>query len=417
MIANKDDAVWDVIVIGAGPAGLMAAITCARRSRKVLILEGHSKPGAKLLISGGGRCNLTNLRVTEKDYHTGQPRTVRNILSAFPVDQTLAFFHDLGVETVFEEGTKYFPEKQSARAILDALLGEIKRLGVELELAKKVTDIAGREGAFQITGKNFSYEAKRILIATGGLSYPETGSDGTGYGFAKCFGHRMVPTSPALTSFLTDDPHWKNLAGITVPVKLKLEVDGKDIASSEGVMLLTHTGFSGPAVLDISGVWCRCLSKQKKILADFLPQKIETEFRREILRALDEHPKASWKRFLSGYFPDRLVEVLLIKCDVMSGKPIVNSSRQEREDVMKGLRRFFLQVSGVYGYEKAEVTSGGVNLDDLDSKTLESKLCPGMFFAGEILDVDGRIGGFNLQWAWASGFVAGKSVLRKFRTN
>lgn len=407
------DTVWDVIVVGAGPAGLMAAITCARGSLRVLVLEAKEKIGAKLLISGGGRCNITNLKVSERDYQSGQPRTVRNILRAFPPERTLDFFKELGVSMVLEEGTKFFPKDQSAKTVLNALLQEADRCGVHIEKSRKVKSISYHQNLFQVQGNDFQYNSKTVIMATGGLSYPGTGSDGMGYELAKKFRHKIVSTIPALTPLTTDDPDWKSLSGITLPVTLMLEVNNQEIASSAGPVLFTHRGFSGPAVLDISGAWLRCHAKEKKLRVNFLPEKNEMALRRELIETLKEHPKWSWKRFLALYFPDRLVEVLLCKLDMSPGLQMTHTSKEEREDLLKGLLHFSLQVTGSLGYEKAEVTSGGVDLAEVDSKTLESKRCPGLFFAGEILDVDGRIGGFNFQWAWASGFVTGMTISKK----
>ena len=408
---------WDVIVIGAGPAGLMAAITCAEGSLKTLVLDGKEAVCAKLLISGGGRCNVTNLKVSENNYQSGDSRIVRNILRAFPSDRTLEFFKNLGVEMTREEGTKFFPKDQSAKTVRNALLKAAQDAGVVLEKGKKVAGVVSDQGHFRVCGNGIDISSKTVVIATGGLSYSDTGSDGSGYALAKSFGHRIVPTTPALTPLVTDDPHWKSLAGITLPVVLTLTEDGKNAASSEGAMLFTHIGFSGPAVLDISGSWLRSPTKKKELWANFLPHKNEADFRNEWLKTVTDHPTWGWKRFLSRYFPERLIEVLLVKSGLSPTSQINNTAKQERENLLHRLRHFSLRVTGSLGYDKAEVTAGGVDLKEVDGKTLESKCCPGIFFAGEILDVDGRIGGYNFQWAWASGVVTGKAILSKLKTS
>ena len=406
---------YDVLVIGAGPAGLMAAIPCAEGKLSTLVLDGSETIGAKLLISGGGRCNVTNRKVSEKDYQTGQPRTVRNVLRAFPPERTLSFFKDLGVELVLEEGTKYFPKEQSAKAVLQALLQASRRSGVVIEQRKKVKTISKERGIFRVAGAGFEYLAKKLVIATGGLSYPGTGSDGSGFLLAKSLGHTIVPTTPALTPLITDDPGWKNLAGITLPVGFSIMVDGKKSACSQGAMLFTHVGFSGPAVLDISGPWLRCDAKQKKLVVNFLPACREVDVVAEFARWVVVHPDRSWKRTLAQYFPERLVEVLLGKGGIDPKKRLDQISKKERELFLRLLFQLPVKVTGAQGYEKAEATAGGVDLREVDQKTLESNLCPGLFFAGEVLDVDGRIGGFNFQWAWASGTVVGRAILREAR--
>lgn len=406
---------WDVVVIGAGPAGLMAAIPCAEAGLRTRVLDGSGTIGAKLLISGGGRCNITNLKVTEKDYQTSGPRTVRNVLRSFPSEQTLEFFKKLGVEMVLEEGTKYFPEKQSAKAVLQALIEASRRAGVVTEQGKKVKDVSKELDIFCISGEGFKYLAKTLVIATGGLSYPGTGSDGSGYLLARFLGHSLVPTTPALTPLITDDPDWKSLAGITLPVELSILADGKKIAHSGGALLFTHIGFSGPAVLDISGPWLRSDAKDKELSVNFLPMRRETDFVAEWAGLVAAHADRSWKRSLTAYFPERLAEVLLKKIGIDPKLRLDQISKKERESFLHMLFRFPLKVTGSQGYEKAEVTAGGVALKEVDTKTLESKLCPGLFFAGEVLDVDGRIGGFNFQWAWASGSVVGQAILRRSR--
>jgi len=404
---------WDVIIVGAGPAGLMTAITAAQGGLRVLILDSQEKIGAKLLISGGGRCNITNLKVSENDYQCGNPRTVRNVLRAFPPEKVLSFFKTLGVEMVLEEGTKYFPKAQSAKVVLHALLQKAGELHVAIEKGKKVATLYFSGGVFHLSAGGSEYLSKTVVICTGGLSYPGTGSDGSGFELAKALGHSVVPTTPALVPLLTEDADWKQLAGITLPVRLTFSVDGKTLAASEGAFLLTHFGFSGPAILDISGAWTRFTLGQKELSADFLPRVSETELFHEMNGVAVQHPKRGWKRFFEKYFPERLNEVLLKKLGLNPGAPVSQSSKKDRETAVRRLKHFPLQVSDALGYEKAEVTAGGVDLEGVDGKTLESKSRPGLYFAGEILDVTGRIGGFNFQWAWASGFVVGQALWRK----
>ncbi|MFH1208108.1 MAG: NAD(P)/FAD-dependent oxidoreductase [Candidatus Omnitrophota bacterium] len=404
---------WDVIIVGAGPAGLMAAIPCAKGGLRTLVLDSQKTIGAKLLLSGGGRCNVTNLKAGEKDYQTGEPRTVRNILRAFPPERTLKFFKEFGVEMVLEEGTKYFPEGQSAKVVLQALLRASKRAGVTIQIGEKVKTVSKECGIFRVLGEDFECSSKALVIATGGLSYPGTGSDGSGYSLAKSLGHGIVPTTPALTPLITEDPDWKTLAGITLPVKLSVIAEGKKVAQSEGALLFTHIGFSGPAMLDISGPWLRCQAKQKDLVVNFLPVRRETDLLAEWARGVVEHPDRSWKRSLTQYFPERLAEVLLKKNGIDPRSRLDQISKREREPFIRSLFNCPVGVSGSQGYEKAEVTAGGVDLREVDAKTLASNLCARLFFAGEVLDVNGRIGGFNFQWAWSSGIVVGRAIIRE----
>jgi hypothetical protein len=391
----------------------MAAIPCAESGLRTLVLDSQGTIGAKLLLSGGGRCNVTNLKVSEKDYQTGEPRTVRNILRSFPPERTLAFFKELGVEMVLEEGTKYFPERQSAKVVLQALLRASQHAGVIIQTGKKVKTVSKERKNFCVRGEDFECSAETLVIATGGLSYPGTGSDGSGYLLAKSLGHRIVPTTPALAPLITDEPDWKTLAGITLPVRLSVIAEGKKIAGSEGALLFTHLGFSGPAALDISGSWLRCQTAQKNLVVNFLPARREADLLAEWARGVAEHPDRSWKRSLTQYLPERLAEVLLRKSGIDPRSRLDQISKKGRASFIRALLHCPIGVSGSQGYEKAEVTAGGVDLGEVDPKTLASNLCPRLFFAGEVLDVDGRIGGFNFQWAWSSGAVVGQAIMRE----
>jgi predicted Rossmann fold flavoprotein len=313
---------------------------------------------------------------------------------------------------VLEEGTKYFPREQSAKVVLQALIQASCRAGVVIQTGKKVNAVSEDRGIFRVSGEGFEYHAKTLVIATGGLSYPGTGSDGSGYSLAKSLGHRIFPTTPALTPLLTDDSGWKTLSGITLPVRLSVVTGGKKIVQSEGALLFTHIGFSGPAVLDISGPWIRCQAKQKDLIVNFLPERREADLSAEWTLEVAGHSDRSWKRFLAQYFPERLTEVFLEKAGIDPKSRLDQVSRISRESLLRLLFNFRLSVSGAQGYEKAEVTAGGVDLREVDAKTLESNLCARLFFAGEVLDVDGRIGGFNFQWAWASGTVVGRAIVR-----
>lgn len=406
--------IWDTVVIGAGPAGLAAAIMIARRQKKVLILESGPRPGRKLLITGGGHCNISNRCVTENDFQSGQPRTVRNILRAFPIEKVSRFFKELGVGIVEEEGGKLFPETHSAETVLQSLLAEAGKRSIRLETLRKVTHVGYRDGRFVTSGAGFDYESRTVILATGGLSYPETGSDGSGYAFARAFGHTIVPTTPALVALDLNDPAWNSLAGIALPVELLLDRNGKKIARAVGPLLFTHTGLSGPAVLDLSRHWIRLEDRRAvTICVNFLPRYKAEEFFDEIATAAVQQPALSLKNALARYFPERLAEALVRKSGLDPVSQMAHCSKKDRLALCRTVFSAMIEVSGASGYEKAEVTAGGVDMNEVDPRTLESKLQSGLFFVGEILDVDGRIGGFNLHWAWASGHAAGEAASKK----
>ncbi|MBI1882786.1 MAG: NAD(P)/FAD-dependent oxidoreductase [Chlamydiae bacterium] len=447
--------IWDVAIIGAGAAGLMTAITCGEAGLKVLLLDGREKIGAKILMSGGTRCNITNRDVSERDFGSEQNRVVRDVLRSFTSEASLRFFEQWGVHVLMEEGGKYFPDTHSAKTVLDGLIQGCSKKGVQLKTNQKVSEIQFRENHFKayalgssildsssvvarfigqsmhgpingattnvhmpnlflISGKGFSYEAKTVVLCTGGLSYPTTGSDGVGYEIAKSFGHSLVLTTPALTPLLTNDSAWKALMGVSLPVKLTLSLHDQKKASFEGSFLFTHFGFSGTPVLNISRHWVREPDKNAlKMMANFLPSESQEGFRQSFVLAAQKSSSKTLKNFLSEKLPERFVETFLKKNKLAENLVLNQLKREARESLIQSLFYYSLPVTGVYGYQKAEVTAGGVDLLEVDPKTLESKLQPGLFFAGEILDVDGRIGGFNFQWAWSSGVVAGRGVVKK----
>ena len=402
-----------MVIVGAGAAGLMTALACRRQGLETQLVDGREKFGAKILMSGGTRCNVTNVKVTEQDFNGQNLRAVRNVLSAFPSDRAAAYFRSIGVELVQEEGGKYFPATHSARTVLDALVREATDKGVVIRAGCKVTALDFSEGCWKVSGENFSFCAKAVVLCTGGLSYPASGSDGTGYRIAESLGHHLVPTSPALTPLLTDDKIWCNLSGVAVPVRLRLSSRGRVAAEYEGDFLFTHFGFSGPAALNVSRDWVRAESGERELAVNFLPRLPQEKFREQCVRESERHPSRVLRNLLCDFFPERLAEAILKKCR-LSQKLVLNQwTREARELLIREIYHQVLPVSGVYGYDKAEVTAGGVSWQDVDPKTLESRISSGLFFAGEILDVDGRIGGFNFQWAWSSGVAAAEGVARK----
>jgi len=420
--------IYDCIIIGAGAAGLMTAIAAAKNGPglKILLLDGQKKTGAKILMSGGTRCNVTNKEVSEKDYNSHQLMRVRNILRAFDNRQAIRFFNDLGVELVLEATQKYFPTTHSGKTVLDALVAECTKQSVEIKNEHKVLAVAVEGGIFTIKGEGFTYQTRTVALTTGGLSYPTTGSDGTGYRIAQSFGHTVLDTMPALTPLTTDDADFKKLSGISLPVVLTLFVTGKKHKTIRDDFLFTHLGFSGPAALDISRHWLAAellqiqaapvaevngaKEEQPQLFANFLPSQNTERFEVFVHKAQEQHPKKSLKNFLSGLLPERLAYALLAKAGIDGTRLLNQLAKEARRKLVMVCTHYPLAVSGVVGYSKAEVTAGGVDLAEADPKTLESKYQSGLFFAGEILDVDGRIGGFNFQWAWASGHAAGTAI-------
>jgi predicted Rossmann fold flavoprotein len=405
--------VYDVIIVGAGAAGLMTAIQAAQGGLRVLLLEGQKKVGAKILMSGGTRCNVTNKGVSEKDFNSERIIYARNILRSFSNADTIVFFKDSGVELVLEPTGKYFPSTHSGKTILDALLRKINsETNATLLCEHKVRAVGKDNNGFSVQGDHFHYHGKNIVLTTGGLSYPTTGSDGTGYRLAQSFGHSMIETTPALTPLTTQDNDFKSLSGITLEVQLTLAADGKRQFSCRDSFLFTHFGFSGPSALDISRHYLRAKGN-KQIIANFIPDYDENSLQTHLRKVGSMSPRKTLRGVLIELMPQRLADIILKKAGIKGAMPMNQLDKASRGRLIAGCVYYALDVTGVLGYSKAEVTAGGIDWAEINPKTLESKLAPGLFFAGEILDVDGRIGGFNFQWAWASGFTVGQTLIKK----
>ena len=401
----------DLIIIGAGAAGLMAAAEASRLGLDVLVLEGQHEPGLKILISGGGRCNVTNARLGEKDYSSGCSHTLRHVLKTFTPAQVVDFFERWGAPLILQETGEFFSADDKARTVRDALVRAAGDSGARIAYGWQVNSMALQDGAFNVIGQEHVEQARAVLVTTGGLSYPATGSDGAGYRLAELFGHKIVPTRPALTPFISSEEVFSDLAGIVVPVRLSLWAEGRKLRVIEGPLLFTHNGFSGPAPMEMSGHWSLVRDKPGcGISVDFLPQMKEDgiEFLFDPSSA-----KRSMKNVVSRFLPERLATVLIEAAGFDTRLFAGEMTQKDRKALAGLLRGCVLPVQATMGYDKAEVTAGGVDLNELKDATLESRLQEGLYFAGEVVDVDGRIGGFNLHWAWASSVATARAIAKR----
>jgi hypothetical protein len=404
----------DLAIIGAGAAGLATAIFGARRnpSLAVAALDGTRKLGAKILVSGGGRCNVTNDVVTPGDYQGGSSNIVRRVLNAFTVEQTVAFFRELGVRLHVEPGGKLFPDTNSARTVLEALLAEAKRCGVKLLTDQRVTWIERRADRFEISVPSGTLSASRVILATGGKSLPKTGSDGTGYTFAQHLGHALVPPVPALAPLVLEGDFHAPLAGISQEVELAVRVEGHKPVRWRGPLLWTHFGVSGPVAMNAAGTWhrARLENRPATVLVNFLPGADFATAENRLVALAASRPKLALHNGLEAWVPARVALAVLDKLGISWQIPLAHLTREDRRKLVHSLLNWPLPVRDSRGYNYAEVTAGGVPLDEIDPATMESRKCPGLYLVGEILDVDGRIGGFNFQWAWSSAWVAAAGV-------
>lgn len=406
----------DVAIVGAGAAGLATAIFTARRrpDLRVVALDGAKKIGAKILVSGGGRCNVTNAVVTADDFFGGSRNTIRRVLSALPVESTRAFFDEIGVALHEEENGKLFPDSNSARTVVAALLAECGRRGVRVLPEHRVHLIERHGDEFQISTSGAPVQSRVTVLATGGLSLPKTGSDGGGYALARSLGHTLISTTPALAPLVLDGELHTGLSGVAHDVDLIARRDGAKAYRRRGALLWTHFGISGPEPMNVSRVWhrARIEGSQVRISTNLLPDRTLESAEADLIEFASAHPRQSLSAALASWLPFRVVAALLVQLDVDGGVPLAHLPRESRRRVVAALLDWPLPVRDSRGYGYAEATAGGVPLTEIDPTTMQSRTCPRLFLVGEILDVDGRIGGFNFQWAWAGGFVAAQGIDR-----
>jgi len=403
-----------VAVVGAGAAGLMAAIHAARGGHcgEVVALDSARTLGAKILVSGGGRCNVTYHAVDESAFAGSTRPAIRKVLRRFDVERTVQFFAAEGVALEREETGKLFPVTDRARTVLDALLRSAREAGVATWHPWRVETIERARGTFRLrsaTGEGL--EADRVVLAAGGCSLPKTGSDGHGHVLARSLGHSVTPrVFPALVPLtLPRDHPLCALSGLAAPVRLEVRAGpGASLARIEGSLLCTHFGLSGPAVLDISRYWidARLDDPGASLVVSWLPALAPATLD-AALRGLGAGTPAG---LLEQWLPSRLARALCTIAGVDAGQRGHRLTRPDRTALVRTVLDMPLPVTGNRGFGHAEVTAGGVPLAEVRLDTMESRVCPGLYICGEVCDVDGRIGGFNFQWAWASGYVAGVSV-------
>jgi predicted Rossmann fold flavoprotein len=392
----------DVAIVGAGAAGLTAAIF-ARRAHpdlRIVALDGAPKIGAKILIAGGGRCNVTHDVVTPDDFN-GNRNAIAKVLRTFTVPQTIEWFREMGVELKREETGKLFPTTDRARTVLEALLRACD--GVDVRTKHRVEKI---ERGFALHTSQGTIHARTVVLSTGGKSVPKTGSDGSGYEIARALGHTITHVFPALVPLLVDASELTSLSGTSTEAELSvLSESGRVLARQRGSLLFTHFGLSGPAALDISRHWIA--AQPASLAANFLIGETHESLEELWLEEAQRNPRATVASLLRGRMPERLLTAI-----AGEPQPLSKITKEERRRIIRALTAMKIAVTGDRGFDYAEVTAGGVPLREIDLATMHSRKCEGLYLCGEILDVDGRIGGYNFQWAWASGRLAGLSAAR-----
>jgi len=412
---------YDIAVIGAGAAGLAASIFSAEaatkgdRSQRIVLLDGAKTIGAKILVSGGGRCNVTHEVVTPTDFF-GNRHIIKNVLAAFSAEQAVKWFASLGVELKREETGKLFPVTDKARTVLLALIERSRELGVEIQPNRHVDNIepvTDHSHGFSIHHSQGVLQARKVILATGGRSIPKSGSDGYGYSLARRLGHHVTATVPALVPLILKDTMFhKQLSGLSQEVEMTTIVKSRKVDSRTGSLLWTHFGISGPVVMDASRFWTLGHEQGEtvEVYGNFLIGQTQEQMKSWFIAQATDNPRRSLLKTWAQQIPERFAEALCshVECDPKTA--VAQLPREKRDRLLVALTKFPFPIEQDRGWNFAEVTAGGVPLEEINFRTMESKLVPGLYLIGEILDCDGRIGGFNFQWAWATGFLAGRAV-------
>jgi predicted Rossmann fold flavoprotein len=410
------EAVWDIVVVGAGAAGLMAAIRAAECGRRVLVLEKNRKAGVKILMSGGTRCNLTHATDNRGIVEAYGPpgRFLHSALAALSVQDTIDFFEAEGVATKVEETGKVFPVSNKALDVLDALLRRLHRSGAVLALEEPLLDLQTASPGLALTTPQRVVRAAAVILTTGGQSYPGSGTTGDGYGLTARLGHTIVPARPALVPVTVATPWVAELRGVTLPdVAVRVVEAGKPLMARRGSLLFAHFGLSGPVILDVSRVVSGHARPESLVLeVDLLPAIAEPAFDDYLRIETASAGKKQLAAVLAVHLPRRLGETLLQLAGLPVDRKAAALNRTDRVRLVGCIKRLALPVTGTLGFGKAEVTAGGVALEEVDSRSSRSKLVPGLYIAGELLDLDGPIGGYNFQAAWSTGWLAGQSAAR-----
>ena len=402
-------------IVGAGASGLMAAITAAKNGADVCIYENKDKAGKKILATGNGRCNFTNTCQDPSFYRSDNKNFPVNILEKFNHKAVLEFFYDLGICTNDRNGYIY-PKSDQAAAVLDVLLMEAKRLGVKIFTDCKIVEIRKRKKEFKLVNENGDiFRADKVIISAGSKASPVTGSDGSGYTLAKSFGHSLIPVLPSLVQLRCKEKFYKKVSGVRVNGKVTLFVDNKEMASDTGEIQLTNYGISGIPVFQISRYASIGLYNKNEVKAviNFMPDFSKNELIKFICDRIKRRPEKTIDEFFTGLFNKKLSQLFVGILNLKDNTKVSTLKENDIDRMSKLISSFTTIVTETNSFEQAQVCCGGINTKEIDPDTLESLYVKDLYFAGEIMDVDGICGGYNLQWAWSSGYTAGMEASKK----
>lgn len=402
-----------IIIVGGGASGLVAAITAARNGADVTILEQKDKLGKKILSTGNGKCNLTNEYMESECFRSDDTSVVSKVLTQFGYKDTVSFFEDLGVILKNRQGYIY-PITDQASAILDVLCFEIDKLNVHVVLEERVTNIQKTSKEFSVKTNKSSYLCDAVILATGGKAASVLGSDGSGYDLAKAFGHSISPVVPALVQLIGKGNFFKQVSGVRTYATVKLLVNDEYVACDTGELQLTNYGISGIPVFQISRYASKALHEKKNVFAeiDFLPTMSEDALKNFILNRKETHGYRSAYEFFIGMLNSKVATMLLKDAYI----PSHISANEIREDkwakLLELIKHFKIEIENTNSFEQAQICAGGVRTNEINTETMESIFENNLYLTGELVDVDGICGGYNLQWAWATGYIAGKNATK-----
>ena len=400
-----------IVVIGGGAAGMMAAIWAATDGAQVTIVEHKERIGKKLLSTGNGRCNFTNSYQAPSCYRSDNADFAWETVQRFDYRKVCAFFEQIGVYPKERNGY-YYPYSDQASSVLDALRMELNRLRIRVLTGQDCRKIIPKKQGFRVELSQETLSCDAVILAAGSKAAPVTGSDGSGYGLAKELGHRILPVLPALVQLKCEESFFKSIGGVRVQGKVSVYGDGRLLSSDVGEIQLTAYGISGIPVFQVSRYASKALYDKKEVTAeiDFMPDMTEEAFLSFLHDRKRMRPQKPAEEFLTGLFPKKLNDLWIRLCKVSRAKTAGELTAEEVERLCSCIKRFSVSVAAANSFEQAQVCRGGVDTREVNPRTLESNYIPGLYFAGEILDVDGLCGGYNLQWAWSSGYVAGREA-------
>lgn len=399
-----------VVIVGGGASGMLSAIGCAKNGNKVTLIEKNQRVGKKLLATGNGRCNLTNINASEDYYFGNNNKFVNKVLDRFTVKDTIEYFENLGISCKEEDEGKIFPRSDQASSILDVLRYKMQKLDIDIQLEQTVKSIQKKKDRFHITTlEDKKYTSDKVILCTGGKSLTTDKKGCTGYEIASSLGHSIVPLFPSLVQLTLKGKYFKRIDGVKIYSRAYLTDEKENILDSFiSDILFTSYGISGPAILQLSKVAGEYLQKDKKIyinvnIIDKTPEEIFTILEKRISIS----PEKNTEFFMVGLINKRLIPVILLESGITNMKnPCSTLSKNQILSISHTLSNLKYQITGNRGWQFAQVTSGGINTDEIDNLTMQSKIVKGLYFAGEVVDIDGRCGGFNLQWCWSSAYVA-----------